>query len=63
MNLYEKHPKLDNSVFVAPNATVVGNVSMAFKSNVWYGAVVRGESLQPLPLVLLTGACRGSLPR
>jgi hypothetical protein len=43
MNLYDKHPSVDQSVFVAPNATVVGDVSIAYKSNIWYGAVVRGE--------------------
>lgn len=43
MNLFDKHPVTDPSVFVAPNATVVGNVTIAHKSNVWYGAVVRGE--------------------
>ncbi len=48
MNLFDKHPVTDPSVFVAPNATVVGNVTIAHKSNVWYGAVVRGETGQAL---------------
>ena len=43
MNLFGKRPTIDESVFVAPNATVVGDVSVAYKSSVWYGAVVRGD--------------------
>ena len=34
---------MDNSVFVAPNATVVGKVDINQSSSVWYGAVVRGD--------------------
>jgi carbonic anhydrase/acetyltransferase-like protein (isoleucine patch superfamily) len=30
-------------VFVAPNATVVGRASIALRSSVWYGAVVRAD--------------------
>ena len=29
--------------FVAPSAAVIGSVSLADKSSVWYGAVVRGD--------------------
>jgi gamma-carbonic anhydrase len=42
MNLFEKHPWTSPDVFVAPNATVVGDVDINLKSNVMYGAVVRG---------------------
>jgi carbonic anhydrase/acetyltransferase-like protein (isoleucine patch superfamily) len=38
-----RHPWLDTSVFVAPNATVVGQVDINQHSSVWYGAVVRGD--------------------
>jgi carbonic anhydrase/acetyltransferase-like protein (isoleucine patch superfamily) len=31
-------------VFVANNATVIGNVSLANHSSVWFGAVLRGDS-------------------
>jgi carbonic anhydrase/acetyltransferase-like protein (isoleucine patch superfamily) len=31
--------------FVAPTATVIGDVSLGEKSSVWYSAVVRGVSL------------------
>ncbi len=30
-------------VFVAPNATVIGRTSIAIRSSVWYGAVVRAD--------------------
>ena len=36
--------QIDESAFVAPNATVVGDVHLAEYSSVWYGAVLRGDS-------------------
>ncbi len=33
----------DESIFIAPNATVFGNVRMGAESSIWYGAVVRGD--------------------
>lgn len=36
-------PDLSLAAFVADNATVVGNVSVAEESSIWYGAVVRGD--------------------
>jgi len=32
------------SVFVAPNATIVGDVVLGENVNIWYGAVLRGDS-------------------
>lgn len=43
MNLFQKFPALENNVFVAPSASVVGNVTILDSSSVWYGAVVRGD--------------------
>lgn len=31
-------------VFVAPNATIVGDVTLGKDVNIWYGAVLRGDS-------------------
>ena len=31
-------------VFIAPNATVVGDVTLENDVNIWYGAVLRGDS-------------------
>jgi carbonic anhydrase/acetyltransferase-like protein (isoleucine patch superfamily) len=42
-SLGEKVPKLAPSVFVAPNATVIGDVVIGGDSSVWFGAVVRGD--------------------
>lgn len=36
-------PDLSHTAFVAANATVMGNVSLAQGSSVWYNAVVRGD--------------------
>lgn len=38
-----KRPQLADSVFVAPNASVVGDVKIGSGASIWYGAVVRGE--------------------
>ena len=31
------------TTYIAPNATVVGDVTLAEKVNIWYGAVLRGD--------------------
>lgn len=36
-------PRLADDVFIAPNATVAGNVEMAPQSSVWFNSVVRGD--------------------
>ena len=33
-----------NKTYIAPNATVLGDVRMGESVNIWYGAVVRGDS-------------------
>ena len=32
-----------NNVYIAPNATVVGDVELHENVNIWYGAVLRGD--------------------
>ena len=32
------------SIYIAPNATVVGDVQLEENANIWYGAVLRGDS-------------------
>jgi len=34
----------ENDVFIAPNATVIGNVELNDNSSVWFGAVLRGDN-------------------
>ena len=36
-------PSLDSSVWLAPNATIVGQVTMGPESTVWFSAIVRGD--------------------
>ena len=36
-------PKLDDSVFVAPNACVIGDVQIGAQSSLWFNVVVRGD--------------------
>lgn len=38
-----KQPEIHESVFVAPTATVVGNVRIGARSSVFFGAVIRSE--------------------
>ncbi|KDD72217.1 hypothetical protein H632_c3683p0, partial [Helicosporidium sp. ATCC 50920] len=38
-----KRPSLASEVFVAPSASVIGDVKIGSSSSVWYGAVVRGD--------------------
>lgn len=39
------HPELiDESAFVAANATIVGDVALGSGASVWFGAVVRGDT-------------------
>ncbi|MEL6495233.1 MAG: gamma carbonic anhydrase family protein [Cyanobacteria bacterium J06623_7] len=42
-NSYWSVPDFSLAAFVADNATVMGNVSLAEGSSIWYGAVVRGD--------------------
>ena len=42
-----KRPVLGSNVFVAPNASVVGDVQLGNGSSVWYGAIIRGELAKP----------------
>merc|ERR1711976_452041 len=44
MVLGNKKPQISASeAFVAPSASVIGDVTMGAQSSVWYGAVVRGD--------------------
>ncbi|TKK70184.1 gamma carbonic anhydrase family protein [Ilyomonas limi] len=38
-----KEPQMGNNCFLAPNATVVGDVVMGDECSVWFNAVVRGD--------------------
>lgn len=36
-------PRIAASAWIAPNATVIGNVEIGEEASVWFGAVVRGD--------------------
>lgn len=38
-----KSPKIGEGVFLAPNATLVGNVEIGNSCSVWFNAVIRGD--------------------
>ena len=46
MFVYEyegKRPSIADDAFVAPTATIIGDVTIEAGASVWYGAVVRGD--------------------
>ncbi len=42
MGVHDTHPIVGGDVFVAPNASVIGDVTLGSGSSVWYGAILRG---------------------
>ena len=38
-----KSPKIGNGVFIAPTASIIGDVELADGVSVWFGAVLRGD--------------------
>lgn len=38
-----KVPHIHESVFIAPTAVIIGNVTIGEGSNIWFGAVLRGD--------------------
>ncbi|MFJ8636600.1 gamma carbonic anhydrase family protein [Streptomyces sp. NPDC093568] len=43
MGIGGREPKIDESAFVAPGSSVIGDVTLGAGASVWYGAVVRGD--------------------
>src|SRR5215471_20558986 len=39
----DKYPRFGSGCFIAPNATIVGDVIMGDECSVWFNAVVRGD--------------------
>jgi carbonic anhydrase/acetyltransferase-like protein (isoleucine patch superfamily) len=39
----DKHPLIDETVFVADTATIIGDVEIGARSSIWFGAVLRGD--------------------
>src|SRR5215213_9187245 len=38
-----KIPRIHSSVYVADNATIIGDVEIAEDASVWFGSVIRGD--------------------
>jgi hypothetical protein len=43
MPLYDLSPAILADAYVAPNATIIGEVLVGSESTIWYGAVLRGD--------------------
>ncbi|XP_024976920.1 gamma carbonic anhydrase 1, mitochondrial [Cynara cardunculus var. scolymus] len=43
MNVYDKAPAVDKDAFVAPSASIIGDVNVGAGSSIWYGCVLRGD--------------------
>lgn len=43
MNVFDKAPIVDKEAFVAPSASLIGDVQIGRGSSIWYGCVLRGE--------------------
>ncbi len=43
LNFKDLKPKISNSVWVAPGATIIGDVEIGDESSIWFGVVIRGD--------------------
>lgn len=43
IRIQDKTPTIDDSAWIAPGATVIGDVKLGAEVGIWYGAVVRGD--------------------
>lgn len=64
MNLFEyagKSPVIAEDAWIAPTATIIGDVTIGPGASIWYGAVLEEEALVGNGCVVPDGA-RGSGP-
>ncbi|KAF5758278.1 putative NADH:ubiquinone reductase (H(+)-translocating) [Helianthus annuus] len=43
MNVFDKAPVVAKDAFVAPSASVIGDIQVGSGSSIWYGCVLRGD--------------------
>lgn len=43
MNIFDKVPTIHKDAFIAPSASVIGDVQVGQGSSIWYGCVLRGD--------------------
>ncbi len=53
-------PKIHNSVFVAPGAMIIGDVTIGAESSVWFNCVLRGD-LEPIRIGCRTNIQDGTV--
>ena len=44
ISIGKKKPRVDPQAFVAPNATLIGDVVIGFQSSIWFGSVLRADT-------------------
>ncbi|RZC44604.1 hypothetical protein C5167_037557 [Papaver somniferum] len=44
MNIFDKAPSVHRDAFVAPSASITGDVHVGRGSSIWYGCVLRGDA-------------------
>lgn len=60
LNFEGRYPQLADTAWIAPGATVVGDVRLGERSSVWYGAVLRGDT-DPITVGARTNIQDGSI--
>ncbi|KAL7117337.1 hypothetical protein ACP275_03G065800 [Erythranthe tilingii] len=43
MEIFDKSPVVDKDAFIAPGASVIGDVQVGQGASIWYGSVLRGD--------------------
>ncbi|WP_138203060.1 gamma carbonic anhydrase family protein [Haloimpatiens lingqiaonensis] len=43
-NFKDKNPNIQDETFIAPSADIIGDVTIEEGANIWYGAVLRGDT-------------------
>lgn len=61
MTFLGRTPFSTNDAFVAPTASVIGDVTCWDQSSVWYGAVVRADSSHPVTIGFTSSVGEGSV--
>lgn len=61
MTFLGQTPFVTNDTFIAPTASVIGEVTNWDQSSVWYGAVVRADSSHPITIGFTSSVGEGSV--
>mmetsp|Transcript_21165 Transcript_21165/g.2834 ORF Transcript_21165/g.2834 Transcript_21165/m.2834 type:complete len:84 (+) Transcript_21165:183-434(+) len=43
MPLYDLTPQISYNTYIAPNASIIGEVLVGSETQIWYGAILRGD--------------------